>query len=206
MHTIRCGPGLGLVLAVALVAPLRAQGTSSGPGGAASPPPQGTQFVYINSQELLQATPGATEAQKTWNQELQNYRGQVQQLAAQVDSMEQAFQAQESMLSEAAKQRKQQEIQQKRQTLQQRTQQLEQQAAQRQQELLQPILDKVRGVIDKIREERGYTMVFDAAGSGLLAADPSLDITNLVVQRLKAQGGTAAAGDTSGSGGNGGGL
>lgn len=206
MRTIRRGTGLGLVMAVALVAPLRAQGTPSGQGGASSLPPQGTRFVYINSQELLQATPGATQAQQTWNQELQNYRNQVQQLAAQVDSMEQAFQAQESMLSDAAKQRKQQEIQQKRQSLQQRTQQLEQQAAQRQQELLQPILNKVRGVIEKIREEHGYTMVFDAAGSGLLAADPSLDITDLVIQRLKAQGDTAAAGDTSGSGGNGGGL
>jgi len=208
MHTIRRGPALGLVLAVALVAPLRAQANPAGQGSSAasSPPPQGTRFVYINSQELLKATPGATQAQQTWNQELQNYRSEVQQLATQVDSLEQAFQQQESMLSEAAKQRKQQEIQQKRQSLQQRTQQLEQQAAHRQQELLQPILNKVRGVIEKIREEHGYTMVFDAAGSGLLAADPSLDITDLVIQRLKAQGDTAAGGDTSSAGGQGGGL
>jgi len=198
------GPALALALAAAIAAPLRAQGSPAGQSGASTPPPQGTEFVYINSQALLQATPGASEAQQTWNQELQNYRSQVQQLASQVDSLEQAFQRQESMLSEAAKTRKQEEIQQKRQELQQRTQQLEQQAAQRQQELLKPILDKVRGVIETIREERGYTMVFDASGSGLLAADPSLDITDLVIQRLKAQGDTIGGSGTS-SGGNGGG-
>lgn len=196
------GPILALVLAVYAAAPLAAQ---SNPAGTASPsaPPQGTQFVYINSQELLQSTPGADKAQQTWNQELEKYRGEVKSLAAQVDSLEQAYQRQETMLSDAAKQRKQQEIQQKRQQLQQRTQQLEQQASQRQQELLKPILDKVRGVIEEIRKEHGYTMVFDAAGSGLLAADPKLDITDVVIQRLKAQGGVSGA-DSAGVSGDGG--
>lgn len=204
MHMIRRGPALVLALLVGAALPLRAQSSTQAKPAAESPPPPGTKFVYINSQALLKATPGASKAQETWNKELQHYRSEVQDLASQVDSLEQAYQRQESMLSDAAKSRKQKEIQQKRQQLQQRTQELEQQAAQRQHELMQPILNKVRGVIEKIREERGYTMVFDAAGSGLLAADPSLDITNLVIQRLKAQGDTTSAGDSTGASGSGG--
>lgn len=202
MEAMHRGPALALTLALVLAAPLAAQAGASGKDSSAAPP-AGTKFVYINSQKLLQATPGADKAQQQWNQELGKYRSEVQALAAQVDSLEQAYQRQEAMLSDAAKTRKQQEIQQKRQQLQQRTQQLEQQASQRQQELLQPILNKVRGVIEQIRQEKGYTMVFDAAGSGLLAADPKLDITNMVIQRLKAEGG-AAAGDSTKTGGSGG--
>ncbi|MDP2529413.1 MAG: OmpH family outer membrane protein [Candidatus Palauibacterales bacterium] len=202
MEAMHRGPALALTLALVTVAPLAAQSGAPGKDSSSAPPP-GTQFVYINSQQLLQATPGAGKAQQQWNQELGTYRSEVQSLAAQVDSLEQAYQRQEAMLSDAAKTRKQQEIQQKRQQLQQRTQQLEQQASQRQQELLQPILNKVRGVIEQIRKERGYTMVFDAAGSGLLAADPKLDITNMVIQRLKASG-DSAAGDSAASGGSGG--
>lgn len=202
MEAMHRGPVLAFVLALAAAGPLAAQAGAS-PKDSSSAPPPGTKFVYINSQKLLQATPGADKAQKTWNQELQKYRSEVQGLASQVDSLQQAYQRQEAMLSDAAKQRKQQEIDQKRQQLQQRTQQLEQQASQRQQQLLQPILNKVRGVIEQIREERGYTMVFDAAGSGLLAADPKLDITDMVIQRLKAEGGVSS-GDTTGTSGSGG--
>ncbi len=202
MSVLHRGSTLALALALCAAAPVSGQ---AGPSGSTSTsaPPEGTQFVYINSQKLLQATPGADKAQETWKQELQKYRSEVQSLASQVDSLEQAYQRQESMLSDAAKQRKQQEMQQKRQELQQRSQQLEQQASQRQQELLQPILNKVRGVIEQIRKEHGYTMVFDAAGSGLLAADPKLDITDLVIQRLKAQGGVSG-GDSTGTSGAGG--
>jgi outer membrane protein len=201
MEAMHRGPVLALTLALVAAAPLAAQAASG--KDSSSAPPAGTKFVYINSQKLLQATPGADKAQQQWNQELGKYRSEVQSLASQVDSLEQAYQRQEAMLSDAAKQRKQQEIQQKRQQLQQRTQQLEQQASQRQQQLLQPILNKVRGVIEQIRQEKGYTMVFDAAGSGLLAADPRLDITDMVIQRLKAEGG-ASGGDSTAAGGTGG--
>jgi outer membrane protein len=202
MQSIYRVPALAMGLVLAVATPLAAQ---AGQGGAGAPaaPPAGTKFVYVNSQKLLQSTPGAGRAQQTWNQELGQYRSEVQSLAAQVDSLEQAYQRQESMLSDAAKSRKQKEIQDKRQQLQQRTQQLEQQASQRQQELLQPILNRVRGVIDQIRKERGYTMVFDASGAGLLAADPGLDITDLVIDRLKTAGEGATGDSTKASGAGG---
>jgi len=168
-----------------LAGPVAAQ--SGAAGGQDGPPPQGTQYVFINSQALLAQAPGATEAQQTWARELNEYRGEVESLRAELDSLQQAYQQQEEMLSQDARERRQQEIVEKQQELQQRAQELEQRAAQRQQELLNPILADVRSVIEEIRQERGYAMVFDAASSGLLAADPSLDITEMVVSRLQAQ-------------------
>ncbi|NIQ59380.1 MAG: OmpH family outer membrane protein, partial [Gammaproteobacteria bacterium] len=62
----------------------------------------------------------------------------------------------------------------------------EQQAQARQQELMQPIMAKIERVLEEIREEQGYIMIFDAASSGLIAADPTLDLTSEVLQRLQA--------------------
>ena len=92
------------------------------------------------------------------------------------------------MLSETARQTRQQEMAEKNQVLQQRTLELEEQANQRRQQLLQPILERVQAEIENFRAERGFTMVFDASAAGLIAADPTLDVTDQVLARLQAQG------------------
>lgn len=177
-----------------------ATGAAQQQGGAAgATPPENTDFVFIDSQQILEEAPGATEAQQTWSRELQQYRGEVQQLAAQVDSMQSSLEQQRDMLNQAAVERRREEIAQKRQELQRRAQELEQRAAQRQQELLGPILDQVRSVIEEIRAEQGYKMVFDASAAGVLAADPSLDVTDLVIRRLQER---QASGQDSSSGGS----
>ena len=184
---------LAVLLSLATPAALAAQQS-----GQADPPPD-AEFVYIDSQELLEKAPGASEAQQTFQQEMSQYRSEVDQLRSELDSLRQAYQQQEGMLSQSAREERQQEIVEKQRQLQQRLQELERQATQRRQELLAPILDEVRSVIREIRDENGYTMVFDASASGLLAADPRLDITGLVVQRLQERR-TSQGGDGGGSG------
>ena len=49
----------------------------------------------------------------------------------------------------------------------------------------------MNGIIEGIRAEFNYSMIFDASaqGGGLITADRSLDISQLVIQRLQAAGG-----------------
>lgn len=159
----------------------------------ATPPPAGTQMVFVNTQAILPRVPGAREAQEMWQQELQGYNAEVQRLRTEVDSLLAAYRQQEAMLSAEAREERQQEIIDRQQQLQQRAAELEQKAGQRQQELLAPILDRVGEVIEEVRQERNYTIVFDIAGSGVVAADPSLDITELVLERIQTQEASASA-------------
>lgn len=165
-------------------------------------PPQGAEIVYVNSQQVLQQAPGATDAQQTWNREVEQYRSEVQALAAEIDSLQQALESQRDMLSDSAVQRRERAIAQKQQQLSERAQQLEQQAAQRREELLGPILEEIGRVIEEIRAERGYSMVFDISSSGLQAAAPRLNITGLVVERLR-EGSADADADAGADGGSG---
>ncbi|TFG62604.1 MAG: OmpH family outer membrane protein, partial [Gemmatimonadales bacterium] len=77
--------------------------------------------------------------------------------------------------------------------LEARRAEMETEAGQRQQDLLRPILERVSTVIETIRGERNYAMVFDISTEGVVAADPSLDITDLVKGRLGAASESAAA-------------
>ena len=59
--------------------------------------------------------------------------------------------------------------------------------SQRQAELVQPVMDLINQVIDAIRSEGDYALIFDVSAGSIIAADPSLDLTEEVIRRLRAQ-------------------
>lgn len=147
---------------------------------------QTPDFAYINSQRIIEEAPGAQAAQQEFEQDMAAYQTELQELEDSLRTMMDDFEQQQSMLSPEARRQRQETIMQRQQEYQQRAQELQQRAAQRQNELVEPIMQQIQAVIEEIRQERGYTMIFDAASGGLIAADPSLDITNEVLRRLQA--------------------
>ena len=54
----------------------------------------------------------------------------------------------------------------------------------RNEELLRPIINEVQTLLAQLAVEEGYDFILDAADNNILYADPDLDITALVVDRL----------------------
>ena len=142
---------------------------------------------FISSRQILQQTPGYAAAESTFNKEVQGFRDEVQKLQQQLDSAVRVFDQQVIALSPAAKQQKQKDLQQLQQKFEQRSNDLQGRAQQREQEVLKPIQDRVNAVIQGLRAEGNYALIFDAdsPGSNIVAADPALDITSKVLERLK---------------------
>lgn len=183
-----------ILLAATAAAPLPAQQQQA----------ESPRIAYVNSQVALQQAPGADSAQKAFQREVEKYRQEAKQLTSELDSLRQQFQQQQGMLSEQARQQRQQELLQRQKEVQVQVSKIEKKLQRRQQELMQPILERVQKVIEEIRAERGYDMVFDVSGPGVVAADPELNITDEVVARLQetsAQGGTSGSGGDTGTGG-----
>lgn len=170
---------VSLGVAVALVA---------GSGSLLAQQAPAPRFAWVNSQIIVQQTPGYAAAESTLAVEIQSFRVEVQNLQAQLDSAIRAYDQQEIVLSPTNRQAKQEEIRQMQQRLNQRFNDLQTRASERERELLEPIEERVKGVIEGIRAERNYAFVFDvtAPGNNILAADRTLDITALVVERLTA--------------------
>ncbi|SRR6266513_5251694 len=169
------------VAAFASTSPLVAQGPSS-----AAPASAPIKIAYINSREILQRTPGYAVAESTYLKEVDKYRTEIQKLQTQLDSAVTAFDQQSIALSPAARAQKQKDLQAMQQRMEQRTNQLQDQARQREQELLAPIQARVNSVIQGLRAELNYSLILDAdaAGGLIAAADPALNITARVLQRL----------------------
>jgi outer membrane protein len=91
------------------------------------------------------------------------------------------------VMTQERRQQQQQALVQKQQEMQRKSAEFEQQVQAKQNEILRPALERVNGVIEQLRQERGYALILDVAAGGVIAADPSLDITDEVLRRLAAQ-------------------
>lgn len=159
---------------------------------AAAQTPGNTKIGFINSREILRQTPGYAAAESTFTRELEGYRAEVVQLQATLDSAATAFEQSSVMLSPTQRDARRQELQTKQAELDQRAQALQQRVATRERELLEPIQQRINGVIDALRSEGQYAVIFDLAASGaaIVSVDPALDLTDRVVERLRATGGS----------------
>lgn len=155
--------------------------------GLSAPQEGAIKLAYINSTVIVAQTPGAAEAQATFELEMARWQSEVQALADSLQQMITAYEQQQIMLSPERRQERQQEIQQKRLEFQRRTADLELAADRRQRELVQPIYEKIANVLMQIQSEGQYTMIFDAAADAVVAADTTLDITTMVIERLVAE-------------------
>ena len=147
-----------------------------------------SKIAFVNTQAILKQTPGYVKAESTFTKELANYRVEVQKLQASLDSAASDFDQQSVMLSPTQRAAKRKDLQGQQQKLEQRTQELQQRAATRERELLDPIQSKVNSVIEGVRAAGNYAMIFDvsAPNNGIVTADKSIDLTQRVIQQLKA--------------------
>ncbi len=183
-----------LALAAMVSIPAAAQGKpaptkpTTPPAAAAPTGPAPTKVAFVNARKVLQSTPGWSAAEQTFTKESDGYRVELQKLQATLDSAASDFEQQSVVLSPTQRQAKRTELDQKRQALEQKAQDLQQKAQQRETELLAPLQAKVNTVIEAMRAEGNYAMIFDvsAQGGNIVAADRSLDLTDKVIEKLKA--------------------
>ena len=148
---------------------------------------QASRLAFISSRTILDSTPGYAAAESTFFREFQAMRDEVQKLQQQLDSAVQAFDQASIALSPAAKDVKRRELQQLQDRITQRSSELDARARSRNQELLAPYQARINTIIQGIRAEGNYAIIFDAdaQGNGIVAADPMLNLTSKVIERVR---------------------
>ncbi len=156
-------------------------------GGGEAPQQPAVRVAYVNSQLILQQTPGYHQAESIYTREVQSYQQELDRLRQQLDSTIRAYNQRAIGLSQSDRQAKEQEIRELQQQLDQRTRELTERANERERELVAPLEERVKAVIEGLRAERNLGIIFDVAapGNGIIAADRSLDLTTTVIQRLR---------------------
>ena len=151
---------------------------------------QAGQVVYIDSERLRQEAPSLQAARQELQQEMTQFRARADSalapLQAELQQLATQFQQQEGTMTAGQRRQQQQELAAQQDSIIAQQENLRAQAAERQREILQPALEEINQVIQQVRADNGYAYVLDARASGVLAADPALDITDQVLSRLNA--------------------
>lgn len=158
-----------------------------------TPAASATRIAYINSQKLISEAPGAAEARTTIEKEMNKHRAD---LALADDSLKNQiadYQKRQLVLSADARSKEETAIRTKQQTLQTRAEALEEQMAKRQQELVKPIMERINTVLQDVRKEGGYALILDSSSGSIVSGDPALDLTDMILTRLKAAAPAATA-------------
>ena len=144
-------------------------------------------IAFIDSQVVMQEVPGAREAEREFSEIMDEYEGELEAMGREIDQLITELQDEFEQLSPEQVEEREDEIRQRELEYNLRVEELEGEAQERRAELLDPILRQMSETIEAIRTEYQVEMVFDAASQAIVAADPELDLTGEVIDRLTDQ-------------------
>ncbi len=148
------------------------------------------RVAYFDSDRLRNEWDEWKDAQAKFDQDVANWQKKAQEMEQEIMELQEEYQRQELLLSEEKKQEKQMLIQQKQQEYQDFLASIfgeDGLAARRNAELTKPLYEKLNRALSKIAEREGYSVIFDINGSGIAYIDPSLDITDELLEQLKSE-------------------
>jgi outer membrane protein len=148
---------------------------------------QTIKIAYIDSEKIMAESKDTKEAQKLFQKDREGWTKQVNDLDAEITRLENDYSTKKLTLSAAGKKQAEEKIEQKKTERKEMVESIfgeKGRAATRNAELLQPIMTKLRTIIEKICVDEGYSMIFDASSSGIIWAQPKLDISERVILEM----------------------
>jgi outer membrane protein len=162
--------------------------TAPAPAPAPRPFPEGAKVAYINIQRIASESgegKTATARVQALNQK------KVQELndknkALQAD--QQKLQSGGTVLSDAARAELEKKIERQQVDIQRATQDAQQEVQELQNELQGEFQRRLMPIVQQVAQDRGVHVIFSAADSGIVWADPGLDITADVIKKFDTAG------------------
>jgi len=146
------------------------------------------RIAYFDSNKLQGEWNDWKDAQAKFDQEMLKWQQDALELEEELTQLMEDYQRQELLLSDDKKQEKEMLIQQKQAEYQEFLASIYSEngiAFQRNAELTAPLFEKISIALSKIAERDGYSVVFDAASTGIAYIDPALDITEELIEELQ---------------------
>lgn len=142
---------------------------------------------FIDSQAVLNANQEYQDAVRQYELQMSTWRDEAQTREQEIMEMRDQIDKQSMMWSEDRKGEMQKKLRQRQEDYQRFVEDIfgdQGRGVQMQVELAQPIFDKINTILREMAEEGDYTMIFDTVAGSVLYADPGLDLTDDLIDRL----------------------
>lgn len=154
-----------------------------------------SRVAVVQRNAILGSVPRYAEKDTALGVFVANYRVELSRLQGVMDSVARAYRDKAALLGATARQLELGKLNEQNAQVQQRIESLQAQLARERDNLLQPIEAGVQAVLDSVQREQRCAVVFDVnAGGGIATVAKSIDLTQRVIDRIKATGDTAIFG------------
>lgn len=144
---------------------------------------------YVDSMRLRAEFKEFQDAQAEFDKDVKTWQDEIAELELVIDSMKTDFEKTKLLLSEAKKKQKQDDLKAAEAEYQKLTNDVfgpGGRAERRNAELTKPILDKINQVLEKIAVEDNFVMILDSVNANIAYARKNLDLTDRVLEELRA--------------------
>jgi outer membrane protein len=185
---------LRLTLALLLVTPAAAMAQDA-PAAPAQPPrpfPEGAKFAFVDIQRI--ASDSAEGKASTAKVQALNQKkvAELNDMNKQLQADQQKLLQQGALLNEQARAELERSIDRQTKDLQRAQQDAQDEVTQLQVDLQNTFQQKLMPILQQVVTEKGLHILFSRADSGIVVADPGLDLTNEVITRFDASAGASA--------------
>ncbi len=168
--TLRSWITLGCILAVLLPVTARAEDSA--------------KLAFVDLRKAIFASRDGKAAQQQFAKLEESKLQDLKPMRDELQRLQEELEKQKYLITEEALAERQLDIMKRRRDPERDIRSAEDDLQLEQVRLLQPIQKTVAKVVEKLGKDKGFTMIVDKSSRGLLYTDKSMDITELVVQKL----------------------
>jgi outer membrane protein len=150
---------------------------------ASTPAAAETKIGFVDIQRALREVDEGKAATAVLRRDFDEKQKQLDTKKTEFDKLKGDFEKQSAVMTDQAKKDRASELDRKAMELQQLFLQLQKDLSGREQEVMRGIIDKMANVVREIAEADGFTMVLERSDSGIVYAQPALDLTNELVRK-----------------------
>jgi outer membrane protein len=149
------------------------------PGGAGG----GLQRIaYIDVQRVLARSAAGVAAREQLEREKGTMQKEMDGKRVELEKLREELEKKGALLTAEARREKQDQFERKRRDAARLADDFQKELEKREQALLQKVLQEVSGVIEQIGKERGFYLIVEKRGAGVIYASPEADMTDDVIR------------------------
>ena len=164
------GVALAILAGISVPAPAAAQGD--------------LKLAVVDARRALISSNEGREAEKKLKKMMDRKKKEIEPMEAQLRREEEEFESQKYVLTNRASEERQLELIKQKRDLERHMREAQDDLELEQRKLMQPMVEKVEKALGQLGKEMGFTVILEKSSPGVLYTAETLDITDLLIQRL----------------------
>ncbi len=178
-------PVLALVAAWSLGAwwsPLPAGAQAPAPAPAPAPATGATRIAFIDSQRVVARSAAGVAARDALEREKAAMQKKLDGEQAELTKLKEDLEKKGQLLSAEVRKEKQETLERRVRDLRRLVDDFEKDYTKKDRELMGKFLRELSGVVQKVGKDKGFTMIVDARGAGVIYGAPEADLTEEIIR------------------------